>query len=299
MNDIKDRLDANTYRLLYADDLQIYVQVPAAQIQQGIAMLSESAKIVASWAELNCLSLNTKKTQAIVFGSPNTLKLFKLLNIPKITVNLNGDSVSFVDEVTSLGVVLDSTLSWQPQVNQVTKKVNRVLYGLRIIRPCTSHTLRKRLIESLVVPHLDYCNVVYSDLSSQLSAQLQRLSNSGIRYIYGLRRQEHITPFRKRLNWMCNQTRTNYFAALIMYRLVRMREPPFLLSLFEPYKSDKPSRGPRKDLKVSTLKTDWGRNSFQVKYAKLWNIIPPCIRDLHSYSQFKRSIRTYLHGLED
>ena len=48
MNDIKDCLDASTFRLLYVDDLQIYVQVPAHQIQQGITELSESAKVVSS-----------------------------------------------------------------------------------------------------------------------------------------------------------------------------------------------------------------------------------------------------------
>ena len=49
---------------------------------------------------------------------------------------------------------------------------------------------------------------------------------------------------------MHNITRTNYFAALTMYRLIRMREPPFLLSFFKLYKSEKPLRGPRKDLDI-------------------------------------------------
>ena len=297
MNDIQDFLDVSTFRLLYADDLQIYVQVPTNQIQQGILRLSESAKAIAVWAESNRLKLNTSRTQAIIFGSPNTIKLFDGLNIEKIIVSQNGDCVSFVNEVKSLGVILDRTLSWQYQIKNITKKVNRALYGLRIIKPCTSQALRKRLVETLVVPHLDYCNVVYSDINNQLTDQLQRLSNSCVRYIFGLRRQDHITPFRRKLNWMSIKTRTNYFAALTLYRLIRMKEPPFLLSLFEPYKSDKPSRGVRKDLKIpSSITTDWGINSFQVKYAHFWNNIPPCIRDLHSFTRFKKSIRQYLYS---
>ena len=116
---------------------------------------------------------------------------------------------------------------------------------------------------------------------------------------FGSRRQEHITPYRMRLVWMLNVTKTDYFASLIIYRFVRMREPPLLRTLFEPYKSDKPTRGPRKDLKVPTVPTDWGLYSFQVKYAKLWNLIPPCIRDLPSYRRFKKSIRLYFHRLEN
>ena len=153
-----------------------------------------------------------------------------------------------------------------------------------------------------MIPHLDYCSAVYSDISNELSGQLQRLTNSGIRNIIGLRRQEHITPCRKRLGWILNVTRTDYFASLVMYRLVCMREPPLLRTLFKPFKTDKPARGPRKDLKIPLVPTDWGLYSFQVKYAKLWNLIPPCIRNLPTYSRFKRSIiicRLYFRKLED
>ena len=300
MNDLQDHLsETDVSRLLYADDLQIYVQVPSHEIKQGIAILSCYAKRVATWAETNCLALNTKKTQAIVFGSPNTVKLFKDLNIPSIEVNSSGHTVPFVDEVISLGVSLDSTLSWKTQLRQVTKKVNGVLYCLRTIRPCTSQALRQRLVQSLVVPHLDYCNVVYSDITAEQRLQLQRLANSGIRYIFGVKRSDHITPFRRRLHWMTTSTRTDYFASLMMYRLVHMKEPPFLLPLFKKYKSDKPTRGPRKDLDPETVTTDWGLHSFQIKYSKFWNNIPPCIRDLPSYSRFKKAISGYLYKLDD
>ena len=137
-------------------------------------------------------------------------------------------------------------LSWIPQVQQMIKKVNRALYGLKVIRPCTSLSLRKRLIESSVVLHFDYCCLVYSDATKKLSGQLQRLSNSCIRYIYGIRRDEHITSYRRRLKWMRIETRKDYFASLIMYKLIRMKDPPFLLPLFKQHKLDKPSLCPRK-----------------------------------------------------
>ena len=160
--------------------------------------------------------------------------------------------------------------------------------------PCTSLPLCKRLVESLVLPHLDYCNVVYADISNKLSAQLQRLSNTCIRYIYGIRRSKHITPFRRKLNWMRNVTRTDYFASLIMYRIVRMKEPPLLSSLFNPFTTDRPTRSPRKDLDIPLSLIDWGFNSFQIQYAQFWNSIPPCIRELPTFSRFKKSIKQYL-----
>ena len=109
-------------RLLYAYDLQIYIQVLAHAIQQGVNQLSEAAQRVATWVELISLTLNANKTKAIVFGSSHTIKLFNSMRIPRITVNAAGEQVQFVNEVVSLGVVLGSTLSWGLQFNHVTKK---------------------------------------------------------------------------------------------------------------------------------------------------------------------------------
>ena len=97
MNDLKNHLPTSgTFRLLYVDDLQIYVQVSTHKIKQGTLCLAESAKRVATWSEINCLALNTKKTQAIIFGSCTMVKIFKDLNITTIEVNNNGDKVPFV-----------------------------------------------------------------------------------------------------------------------------------------------------------------------------------------------------------
>lgn len=184
MNDIKNHLDDdNIQRLLYADDLQIYTQVPVDKTDFGISCLSVVAKNVLSWAESNYLTLNARKTQAILFGSPAAMKPFKELNVSNITINNKGDSVPFVKEILNLGLILDQALSWHSQVIQVTKKINFALYSLKIIRSCTSQHLRKRLAEALVLPNLDYCNVVYADVSSKLKAQLQRLSKACIWYI--------------------------------------------------------------------------------------------------------------------
>ena len=124
-----------TLRMLYADDLQIYLQVPSYHIKNGVNLLFESVRKVATWAVSNHLMMNSKKTKAIGFGSSYTIKTFKNLNIPDICINNNGDLVPFVNEITSLGVIFDETLSW-PQ--QITNKVNQALYGLKFIRPCTT-----------------------------------------------------------------------------------------------------------------------------------------------------------------
>ena len=70
---------------------------------------------------------------------------------------------------------------------------------MRFIWACTTETLRKRLVEALVQPHLDYCTVVCLDVSFKLRERLQRLSNSCVRYIFAVRRNEQISPLQPEL----------------------------------------------------------------------------------------------------
>ena len=87
---------------------------------EGIDSLSAAAQHVSAWARKNCLRLNAFKTRAIIFGTNLAVKNMKSMNLPDMALG-NGEITPFVDEFVSLGVVLESTLSWRSQVNPVTK----------------------------------------------------------------------------------------------------------------------------------------------------------------------------------
>ena len=139
------------------------------------------------------------------------------MSLPGVEMQ-SGVLIPFSSEVVSLGVTLDCKLSWKPYINQVAENVNKTLYSLRFISACTSETLRKRLVEALVQPHLDYYAVVYIDITNEQLIRLQRLHNSCVRYIFGVRRDTHITPYRKRLGWLHVSSRTRYHSALLTCR---------------------------------------------------------------------------------
>ena len=167
VNDLRDILDVRTIKhIFYADDLQIYVHTTKDKILEGMAQLSDAARMVAEWADSSGLHLNPGKSKAIVFGSRKGVNYINSLRLQGIGLQTR-ELIPFSSEVVSLGVTLDSKLTWKPHIEQLAKKVNKALYSLRIIRTCTTETLRKRLVESLVQPHLDYCTVVYMDASKE------------------------------------------------------------------------------------------------------------------------------------
>ena len=238
-----------------------------------MAQLSDAARMVAEWADSSGLHLNPAKTKAIIFGSRQGVNYVNSLRLQGIGLQ-TGELIPFSSEVVSLGVTLDSKLTWKPHIEQLAKKVNKALYSLRFIRACTTETLRKRLVESLVQPHLDYCTVVYMDASKEQREKVQRLSNACVRYITGTRRDEHITPDRKRLGWLRTDSRRLYFAALLMYKILRLREPSYLAAFFTEHKPKPTSRGMQPELKTPALNYKTSDKAFQAQSVQLWNALP-------------------------
>ena len=130
------------------------------------------------------------------------------------------------------------------------------MFGLWFINCCTTETLRRRLVEALVIPHLDYCSV-YLDASQGLRERLQRLRNTCVRYIFGLTRDARITPYRRRLGWLRMDSRRLYFTAILMYKIMRIGQLSYLKELFTMYRYTRPVRGDIKELKVPFMTWTW------------------------------------------
>ena len=84
----------------------------------------------------------------------------------------------------------------------------------------------------LLFPIIDYCCLAFCDLTLELDDKLQKLVNTGIRYIYGVRRNERITPYRLELGWLTTTARRDYLAANLLRRLFNTATPSYLLAFF-------------------------------------------------------------------
>ena len=121
-------------RLLYAGDLQVYIQTSTELFHDGLTRFTEAARVVVEWASRNSLTLNTKNTRAIVFGSSHTVGLFDSLYYAGINI-AEGKTVKFVSDIKSLGVIIDNTLSIEAP-NQSGGKESQLCSGIDSVTVC-------------------------------------------------------------------------------------------------------------------------------------------------------------------
>ena len=62
--------------------------------------------------------------------------------------------------------------------------------------------VKKLLVQALVISHLDYACLVYDSMTGYLKLKVERLMNADIRYIYNLRCDSYISPYRSELEWL-------------------------------------------------------------------------------------------------
>ena len=142
----------NSRHIIFADDTQIYFSFFPTDINEGIAALSRDA--TANRASAHGLELNVDKTKVMILGSQIYTSRLDHSTIPKVTVN--GRELPYEVEVKNLGVCITPTLNWAPHVSQCLRKIYDALYTLKFFKHALTRSVRKNLVESLVIPHFDY-----------------------------------------------------------------------------------------------------------------------------------------------
>ena len=98
----------------------------------------------------------------------------KLSSISANTLQLD---VPLSDSVKSLDVVFDSTLSIENFISQTAKSCYYQLRRITSVRNCISTEATVKLVTSLILSRLDYCNYLLSGRPASSVQSLGRIQN--------------------------------------------------------------------------------------------------------------------------
>lgn len=280
---------------MYADDLQVYTQAKLVDLPKAIALLNNDLHSIVQWSKSHGLRVNPSKTQAIIIGSHKLISRIDWSNLPSIM--LDGTRIKYSDTVKDLGVIFDKYLSWAPQVSEVSRKVFASIGSLRRLKNFLPIPTKITLAQSLLLPILDYADTCYINLSEELLNKLERIQNLCIRFIFGLRKYDHVSEFREILKWPPIRLRRNTHILCLLYTvLFNPASPPYLKERFE-FIGNTHNYTLRSDenlvLKIPSHKTSFYSKSFSVEAVRLWNSLPHHIRRAQSIQTFKRLVKAH------
>ena len=277
----------------YADDTQLYLSFKSkddvAQ-SEALTRIESCLKDIESWMHHNMLKLNTDKTEVMLFSSRHNSK-----STDTISVNVGNSLIASRSHVRNLGVMFDSTMTMEQQVNAVCRSCYGQLRKIGHIRRYLSSEATKTLVNGLVTSRLDYCNALLHGLPNNLIDKLQRVQNTAARITTRTSRRSHITPVLKELHWLPIRYRIQYKILVHTFNALNDRSPLYIKDMLAVYR---PSRTLR-SLNSLTLVTPrirtvtYGKRCFNHAAPSLWNALPNNIREAGTISTFKKMLKTH------
>ena len=167
---------------LFADDTNIYYE--AESIDKLEKIINKELKRLYTWLIVNRLSLNIKKTNFLVFHPYNKPVSHR------ITLKIHKNVISEKDQIKYLGIMIDATLTWKPQIEKMRKTISRSIGILYKIGPFVNIKILKTLCYSLIYPHLIYAIEVWGSADSTHMNHIMILQKRIVRMIKQLDKRQ-------------------------------------------------------------------------------------------------------------
>jgi len=279
----------------YADDTQLYDLCMRQNIDDLFDRMAKCINAVKLWMSRNRLMLNDDKTEAMVVGSPRSLKD---INAKHITIGEN--KIQLSNKLRNLGVQFDCDLSCSSHVSYL---VQTMYFQLRRISKI-SHIFDKEhvnlLVCSLVFSKLDYCNSLLAGLSFENLNKIQIVQNNAARLVLKKSKRDSASQLLKNLHWLPVEKRIYYKIATLCHKCIHDTAPEYLANKLTFYKPNRVLRSSSDDKLFDVpkihLKT-FGERSFSSCGPKLWNSLPKELRNIESLDTFKGHLKTFLFKL--
>ena len=170
----------------FADDTSLIYS--GSSLKKINKQVNEDLKNLNLWLRANKISLNTKKTEIIIFR-PRNKKIYKKLNF-----RLSGQRIQLSSRVKYLGVSLDDHLTWTNQVNLLTSKLARAAGIISKVRHFVEYKTLLSIYYSLFDSHLNYFIQIFGYIASTTMSKISALQNKTLRIIHFRKNRDSARP---------------------------------------------------------------------------------------------------------
>ena len=273
VNDLQSALDDCKIKL-YADDTVLYQA--GFDSNHAEFKLQASMNLFSQWCSANALTVNAKKTKIMAFGSRSKVK-----KCQNVKIKLRGISIRQVPSFKYLGLTLDPTLNFGQHMSTIIKNVQHKIHLLGKVKRYLHDDVAVKIYKTMVLPYLDYADVIFCKTNSSQLDKLQRLQNRCLRLCLGKDRMFDTNRAHKEANVPFLADRRNAHTLNFMYQ--RSGKRPDLLNRREI--RTRAHDAPLFDTAIPRCEAF--KRSVGYHGTVAWNNLPPDIRNISPYPHFK------------
>lgn len=258
----------------------------------AIEELQKCAVSINEWMNSNKLKMNNSKTEFIMFGSRQQLEKCQTTEI-----NICDDAIKSSDCIRYLGAFLDETLNFKEHIKRKCKTAMLNYFKIKSIRKYLSKDATETLVLSLVISHLDYCNIILYGVSHSELSKFQRIQNMCAKLILNRSKYDSSKQSLFDLHWLPIKARITFKVLVYMYNCSVGNAPSYLSDLLTHKVSRRTLRSSQSS--IGNYEVPFNRNktfsdrSFSYVGPKLWNDLPISVKSSNSVGVFKQKLKSY------
>ena len=174
-------LRTNSKLLKFADDLVLIYDLDlSCPMVESTSRLMNDLQQIDDYYNVNLLKLNKLKSKFIIIGNETVL-------CSDIIAMLQDFSLQQVNELTYLGILIDSYLSFEPHAEKLRSTILKSINALRILkRNGIGFAYLLQFYYAHIHSHLSFCGFILLRTSSATIQRLQRLQNRALKIVYNL-----------------------------------------------------------------------------------------------------------------
>lgn len=282
---------------LFADDLQGILAVSLRELERGISLVSSDAERINKFLVSRGLQMNYKKSDVMIIGSEANISKIDFNSIGRVQVS--GVDLEYCKTKKNLGVTFDENFTFKAHDAAKVGKAYGVLSRIRHTRHTIPNYIKRDIVTALVDPVLDYGNVVtygwgvHGTIGDE--SRILVADNDKIRYVYGLKRNEHITEYRERLNTLTPEVRAKIQSACLIYKQLNVKPIAYLNDVIVVESRRTRSNG---QLRLISPNSTFHKRAFSYSAIKFWNSIPNVVRSSVSIDSFKKGLKGWIREME-
>ena len=143
-------------------------------------------------------------------------------------ISIDGQPIDRVNKMKYLGVIIDDRLTFKDHCEYIAKKMSKKVNFLRQIRNRLDIKTALLLFNSLVVPHIDFCNSILFMLNKRELHTLQLIQNRAMRIILKCSRDTSIIYMQQEIGLLSVKQRIIYNVLLFMFKATKELLPSYI-----------------------------------------------------------------------
>jgi len=271
---------------MFADDTNLFLT--NNNIKNLYSDMNMELNKVNIWFRANKLSLNVEKTNYTLFHKIKKQELNIPLMLPELY--LNDKLIKKQTSIKFLGILVDESLSWLPQINYIQSKITRTIGVMYRFRPYVNISSLKLIYFGLIHCFINYANISWASIHKTKLEKIYKLQKHACRIIYSKHKREHAKPLMNDMKMMDIFEINIYQHLIFMYRYYNNLLPVNFNDKFELKINDKYNLRSNRNINYKLPRKCNKLSEYCISYQepKLWN---ECQKDfkftVKSLSSFK------------